>query len=349
MRLKLTPSAVWLLQYIIRSILRKSRGAWAHINLTEIAERERAPTRRALQTALNALERAGETVGVVIRCTFDRGAPRLIIASTAWLQYDQEPLFFKEDRKTRRHLRPRCRSRDLACPKIAIQAPNKTGFELKKSPQNFTNRQAGSKLNHCADSAPIPFTRLKSSSSFNGFSQKTSGRKRLENKAAAITDRLRPKFCDRKGRTPAQKAFLQSLANRCYDNCKVRWNRNAIFAFTLQSLLDGCHENAIEAAYEQALCFAHGVAQDEILEGKRHPSELAPPSLLIWKARQILAGDGLTPQERKARLRARFQTEHEAIAAQSQKAAEWFATKRGISTRPSQAVPAHAGTVDSGL
>ena len=356
----MTPSLIWLTQYIIKPVLKKSKGAWASLNITELSERPRAPGRRALQSAVNLLATLEDELGVVIRSTFEKGRPRLLVASQAWLQYDREPLFFKEDRRTLRHLRSSCRATDISYPHFnegrgaiikeeedpsiqmietvlkEIKQDIKPDFQKKyqhfdakngqKSSDYFNKSFPVNSTNHCADPALTLYSQIRFEQQSNGFYQKTSGLERLKRKAAAIRDRLRPKYFEsptkHREKWDSQKF---SFRNRHYDNCKVLWNRDAAFAFVLDALRDGHSETDIHKAYyDYGLPFAHGVATDEILDGKRFHADLAPPSLLIWKAKCFLSSDGLSPLQRIRRTKANLASQRADIELESQKASLWF-------------------------
>lgn len=294
--LGLTPTAIWLLNYILLPRLKKSRGAWTRLNLTELSERKQAPSRRALSTALNCLEKVADEVGIKIRCTFDLGKPTLLVASTAWLVYDQEPLFFTKS-GSRRNLRTRCRGPNLEDQCQRKSSPKIVPFANNLTPQARFLLEFSCVKNvpiHCADNASIPYSEdkyLQQQQTGRSVNRHPVGFEALKNYAAAVRDRIKHRFA------PGVRG--KHLRQPHYDNAKVFWSRDAAFGFVLDALRAGHREGKILKAYGEAMLFAHGVATDEISNGTR--MGLAPPSLLIWKARKILA-DGRSDKIRSKQM-----------------------------------------------
>ena len=62
-QLKLTPSAIWLLHWVIRPALRKSRSGKVRLDARSISKRRGAPSLRALRTAITRLREVSAELG----------------------------------------------------------------------------------------------------------------------------------------------------------------------------------------------------------------------------------------------------------------------------------------------
>ena len=112
--LKLLPSTIWLYQYVIEPCLKSGGRGWLYLPITYIAQRPGAPSRSALQRAVNQLADREEVFGLELSLLWKDGRPQLLVASQDWLKYDRRALHFWDKKRTEiRHLRPRCRSRDF--------------------------------------------------------------------------------------------------------------------------------------------------------------------------------------------------------------------------------------------
>jgi hypothetical protein len=115
LRLGLTPTAVYMLQYWIRPILRNAANGWAELNIAAFARRPGAPCLRACREAYNRLYRVQEQLGISLCHNHDE-VPKIYVCATVWLDAapdsDRLPLFFKNGNE-RRHIRLRHETEDL--------------------------------------------------------------------------------------------------------------------------------------------------------------------------------------------------------------------------------------------
>ena len=111
---------------------------------------------------------------------------------------------------------------------------------------------------------------------------------KIENSGTKFRPRLRKKAF----------AMLKRLAGSHWDNCKVTFCRQTAYRYALNALTDGHEEGRIISCYADALFVCHGLAVDKAANtGKLIFFNL---SSTVTKARQSLAKDGLTRQERMA-------------------------------------------------
>ena len=93
-------------------------------------------------------------------------------------------------------------------------------------------------------------------------------------------------------------ALMQDLAGEHWDNCKVTFSRRAAFRYALQALEEGHEATRIVTCYAQSLFICHGLAVDRA--ASTGGLVFFNLSSTIAKARKLLVGDGLRPQERIA-------------------------------------------------
>ena len=115
LRLGLTPTAVYMLHYWIKPILRNSYNGWASLNIAEFARRPHSPCLRACREAYSRLYAVQNQLGITLVHNHDQ-VPKIYVCLTQWLDAapdsDRLPLFFKNgDQK--RHLRNRHEEPDL--------------------------------------------------------------------------------------------------------------------------------------------------------------------------------------------------------------------------------------------
>jgi len=93
-------------------------------------------------------------------------------------------------------------------------------------------------------------------------------------------------------------ALLKRLADCHWDNCKVTFSSPTAYRYALQALTDGQDEKRIFSCYADALFVCHGFAVDHAAStGEITFFNL---SSTVTKARQLLAKDALTREERVA-------------------------------------------------
>ena len=94
-------------------------------------------------------------------------------------------------------------------------------------------------------------------------------------------------------------ALLKRLADCHWDNCKITFAKPIAYRYALKALTEGHEERRIISAYSDALFFSHGFAVDQAASTGR--VTFFNPSSTVVKARQLLAGDGLTRKQRMMR------------------------------------------------
>lgn len=124
---------------------------------------------------------------------------------------------------------------------------------------------------------PSHHAALSQGSSNDGRSHPRPTQTSLQRKGYVIASRLRPLH---------------------WDNCKVSYSLHPSRAYAEQALREGHDEGAIIAAYSKALLYCHGVATDEILQGKRQAHEKTTPALTVWLASQRLKQDDRPADQR---------------------------------------------------
>lgn len=106
----------------------------------------------------------------------------------------------------------------------------------------------------------------------------------------------------KKCRSPLRKkafAMLKRLADCHWDNCKVTFASRTAYRFALKALTDGHEETRILSCYSDALFVCHGFAVDQAASTGR--ITFFNLSSTVMKARQLLAKDGLSREDRVAR------------------------------------------------
>lgn len=93
-------------------------------------------------------------------------------------------------------------------------------------------------------------------------------------------------------------AMLKPLADSHWDNCKVLFARPTAYCYALRALVDGHDERRIVSRYSDALFVCHGFAVDQAASTGK--ITFFNPSSTVGKARELLAKDGLTRDERVA-------------------------------------------------
>lgn len=92
--------------------------------------------------------------------------------------------------------------------------------------------------------------------------------------------------------------MLKPLADSHWDNCKVLFARPTAYCYALRALVDGHDERRIVSRYSDALFVCHGFAVDQAASTGK--ITFFNPSSTVGKARELLAKDGLTRDERVA-------------------------------------------------
>ena len=87
--LKLLPSTIWLYHYVIEPCLKRGGRGWLYLPITYLAQRPGAPSRSALQRAVNQLADREEVFGLELSLLWKDGRPQLLVASQDWLKYDR--------------------------------------------------------------------------------------------------------------------------------------------------------------------------------------------------------------------------------------------------------------------
>ena len=94
------------------------------------------------------------------------------------------------------------------------------------------------------------------------------------------------------------------------------------------------------------MLYCHGVATDEILQGKRQPHEKATPALTVWLAAQRLKQDDRPSDQRWDETNGKRQVRHQEKVQEDARVREeaarlapemtaWFARRHGEASQPS--------------
>lgn len=90
--------------------------------------------------------------------------------------------------------------------------------------------------------------------------------------------------------------LLPQFEAKHWDNCKVKWDQQAVSGYILKALLHGHEVQRILNCYQKALEHCHSIATDHtVATGKI--TEVSS-SGVIQQARRFLATDGLTRRQR---------------------------------------------------
>jgi len=211
-QLGLLPSTIWLYDYVLKPSLRRGGCGWMYVPLTYIAQRPGAPSRSALQRAMNQLQEREEVFGIEISLLWKDGRPQLLVAAQDWLKFDRRALHFWDKAQTEnRHLRSRCRSRDFI------------DLDLEAT--------------HCLNNAPKPSSVSKETAAVN---IETSSNPDLSTRFAPR------KLGSAKSPVTAQKAKLQRLARHLVALLRSRHSRpgngfdgHRVYGMVIQLLREG--------------------------------------------------------------------------------------------------------------
>jgi DNA-binding MarR family transcriptional regulator len=122
-------------------------------------------------------------------------------------------------------------------------------------------------------------------------------------------------------------ALAELLQFQHWDNCKIFFVKQTARAYAEGGLRDGHDATIILKGYEAALKYCHGVVTDEICRCERHSQEKASPALTVWLARQRLAGDPRTIEQRWEQITTRLTAERRKAIEEEQRIRQEAAAK----------------------
>ena len=211
--LKLLPSTIWLYQYVIEPCLRRGGRGWLYLPITYLAQRPGAPSRSALQRAVNQLAEREEVFGLELSLLWKDGRPQLLVASQDWLKYDRRALHFWDKKRTKvRHLRSRCRSRDF----LELDAEETT---------------------HCLNHAPDPYPVSKETAAVN--SETSSFRVLSTRCAPQAVSRSQPRGGIRNPKLQRLARYVVSVLRKRHARPGSGFDGHRVYGIVIQLLAEG--------------------------------------------------------------------------------------------------------------
>lgn len=295
----------WILNVAARSPI------WGDIDLEAFCH-VTGYSREHATRELSNIRRENSTLAFETKLRRKKGNPRkqwgVIVAERKKLRFDERSLFY-DVRGNRLHNRTKLgRDGEKIIPTIAFSTriPRPRGRPRKRGIVQTSMAQSPNELPPCpiysesqrAENNSIKNTRLCD----NSYKREDSYGIQQKDSYGAGRDVAQWRGSTSKKFHPSlrKKAFalLNRLAGCHWDNCKVSFAKPTAYRYALKALTDGHEEKRILSSYSDALFDTHGFAVDQASSTGR--IIFFNLSSTVTKARQLLASDGLSREERMA-------------------------------------------------
>jgi hypothetical protein len=264
------------LNYLLKR-LRETESVWCWLNLIEWANWKRV-SRSSAEAAFKALVLEGLIVKRVAWVKGRGGShPLRMFTTPDRLAFDKEPLFFREDGKTPRHVRCSLTDQDLSC---ETQVFHKNGSSF------CSGSRQGIPVVQCPISS-VTYKRIQPTVQLKKATSKLS--------CCEAPSKKLPRSLQRK-----LFVLLPMLEEIHWQSTgKIPWSKAHAYGYLAKALRDGFYEQTILKVYREA----HEQTTADVVDGMAQ----SPVAYLFWRCQFLLRNsDNLTREERIQRLIQRF-------------------------------------------